>query len=302
MSTPHQSFVAFFSYVQRNDEHDKGRLTELRKLLEAELWAQTGKELQVFQDKEDIEWGDVWKEKITNALNVSTFLIVIVTPSYLESKSCRFEFEYFLKRESLLRLKDSILPIHYIDIPELNRSTDSIAVEISKRQWVDWRELRFVSLESAKLNKKIGMLAKRIRDSLSDKTTTQLESIKATSFPNSVTTVKHWESSWQLDFSTQAPIPSVKIDSKLIDNNKKVSKITILLSPTGDIERDRRRIKTLYGTLISFHGRDRFAFRISKDGNSDVVDFPNDTTRISTELLLRLKILTGGENWHVEEV
>src|SRR5262245_59431711 len=101
MTTPNKSFVAFFSYVRRNDEHDKGRLTDFRKLLEAELWAQTGKDLQIFQDIEDIEWGDIWKEKIEKVLDVSNFLVAIVTPGYLESRSCRFEFEYFLKRESL---------------------------------------------------------------------------------------------------------------------------------------------------------------------------------------------------------
>ena len=38
--------------------------------------------------------------------------------------------------------------------------------------------------------------------------------------------------------------------------------ITVILRSTGDKDRDKRRIKTLYGTLISFHGHDRFSFHV----------------------------------------
>ncbi|MBE7433835.1 MAG: DNA polymerase III subunit alpha [Anaerolineales bacterium] len=78
--------------------------------------------------------------------------------------------------------------------------------------------------------------------------------------------------------------------------------ITVLLRPTGDRERDKRRIKTLYGTLISYHGRDKFTFQIFENGKGHLIDFPNDTTRICPELLERLKKLMGEENWRVEEI
>jgi hypothetical protein len=302
MTTPSQSFAAFFSYVRRNDEHDKGRLTDFRKLLEAELWAQTGKDLQIFQDTEDIEWGDVWKERITKVLDISNFLIVIVTPGYLESQSCRFEFEYFLRRESSSGQKDLILPILYIDTAELKNPKGTVAVEISKRQWIDWRELRFVSLEAAKLNKKIESLAKRIRDMLSRKETAFVESNRKVSFPNSVTTEKHWREIWQPKLPVQTEAHSIYRSVKPRVQNEKISKITVLLESTGDIERDRRRIRTVYGTLISFRGSDRFSFQVSKSGRPEIIEFPNDTTRICPEMLERLKKLMGKESWHVEEI
>ena len=76
----------------------------------------------------------------------------------------------------------------------------------------------------------------------------------------------------------------------------------VTLRPTGDKERDKRRIKTLYGTLISYHGRDKFSFQIFESGKGHLIDFPNDTTRICPELLERLKKLMGEENWRVEEI
>jgi DNA polymerase-3 subunit alpha len=86
------------------------------------------------------------------------------------------------------------------------------------------------------------------------------------------------------------------------DKDHPPRQITILLRPTGDKERDKRRIKTLYGTLISHHGRDKFTFQIFENGKGHLIDFPNDTTRICPELLERLKKLMGEENWRVEEI
>ena len=75
-----------------------------------------------------------------------------------------------------------------------------------------------------------------------------------------------------------------------------------MLRSTGDKERDRRRIKTIYGTLISFHGRDRFSFQIFENGSGHLIDFPNDSTRVCPEALDRLKKLMGEESWRVEEI
>jgi hypothetical protein len=86
------------------------------------------------------------------------------------------------------------------------------------------------------------------------------------------------------------------------DKDHPPRQITVTLRPTGDKERDKRRIKTLYGTLISYHGRDKFSFQIFESGKGHLIDFPNDTTRICPELLERLKKLMGEESWRVEEI
>jgi DNA polymerase-3 subunit alpha len=78
--------------------------------------------------------------------------------------------------------------------------------------------------------------------------------------------------------------------------------ITVRLRSTGDKERDRRRIKTIYGTLISFHGRDRFSFHIFEDGRGVLMDFPGETTRVCSEMLERLQKVTGEESWSVDEI
>jgi hypothetical protein len=78
--------------------------------------------------------------------------------------------------------------------------------------------------------------------------------------------------------------------------------ITILVHLTEERERNKRRIKVLHSTLISFKGRDRFSFHIFEGGKGTLIDFPNDTTRVCPEMLTRLRNLMGEESWRVEEI
>ncbi|MCC6986460.1 MAG: hypothetical protein IT309_08530, partial [Anaerolineales bacterium] len=61
----------------------------------------------------------------------------------------------------------------------------------------------------------------------------------------------------QAEDREEPPIPSLYIPlaKENKDKDHPPQQITVLLRPTGDRDRDKRRIKTLYGTLISYHGR-----------------------------------------------
>jgi len=100
-----------------------------------------------------------------------------------------------------------------------------------------------------------------------------------------------------------ASLPPIYIPIPKDEEQKTPPKqVTVILRTTGDKERDRRRIKTIYGTLISFHGRDRFSFQVFENGSGYLIDFPNDTTRVCPEMLERLRKLIGEESWRVEEI
>jgi hypothetical protein len=86
------------------------------------------------------------------------------------------------------------------------------------------------------------------------------------------------------------------------DNGLPPRLITIILRPSGDNERDRRRIKNVYGILISAHGKDRFQFQVFENGRGHLIDFPNDTTRIAPDMLNRLQKLIGEETWRIEDI
>jgi len=160
--------AAFMSYVRSDDAHDDGQLTQFRERLEAEVQAQTGKEFAIFQDRNDIGWGQNWQRRIDEALDAVTLLVVIITPSLFHSPACRAEFQRFRDREDALGRSDLILPVYYINAREVDdpglREADEMAGVLSSRQYADWRELRFEQLTSTQVRKAIAQLASRMRD------------------------------------------------------------------------------------------------------------------------------------------
>src|SRR5688572_27605429 len=56
--------AAFYSYVRKDDEHERGNLTKIRKCLAVEVEMQTGQEFIIFQDRDDILWGQRWQARI----------------------------------------------------------------------------------------------------------------------------------------------------------------------------------------------------------------------------------------------
>ena|SRR5215216_4693921 len=139
--------AAFMSYVRFNDQYDDGQLTQFRERLSAEVRAQTGEEFSIFQDRNDIAWGQNWQVRINETLDAVTLLIPIITPSFVRSPPCREEVERFLVRERELGRQDLILPVYYISTRELDdpqrREGDELARVLASRQYADWRELRF---------------------------------------------------------------------------------------------------------------------------------------------------------------
>jgi F-box protein 11 len=162
--------VGFLSYVRADDQHDGGKLSEFRKQLCGEIEAQTGELFHIFQDRDDIAWGQRWRERIHDCIDAGTFLICIITPRFFKSDSCRDELERFVAREKEIGRNDLILPVYYIDCPALDdewrREADPLAQLISERNYVDWRELRFEPIDSPSAKKKLAKLATDIRQSL----------------------------------------------------------------------------------------------------------------------------------------
>ncbi len=160
--------AAFMSYARFNDEHDDGQLSAFRERLSTEVRAQTGEAFPIFQDREDIAWGQNWQRRIDEALDAVTLLLVIITPGLFRSSPCRSEVRRFLARERDLGRQDLILPVYYIAAREMDdpglREGDELARELAARQFADWRELRFEPLTSPVARRAIAQLAARMRD------------------------------------------------------------------------------------------------------------------------------------------
>ncbi len=138
-------------------------------LLSAEVRVQSGERFHIFQDRNDIQWGQNWKERIEQSIDAVTFLIPIVTPSFFKSPACREELERFLKREQHL-----VLPVYYVGCSVLDdeekRATDPLAGEIASHQFSDWRDLRFEPFTSPDVRRALARMAINVRDALDRKT------------------------------------------------------------------------------------------------------------------------------------
>ncbi|CAK8714211.1 MAG: TIR domain-containing protein [Candidatus Electronema aureum] len=158
--------LAFLSYVNLNDQHDYGDLTQFRERLSGEVRFLTGEAFDIFQDRKDIAWGQQWQERLDTSLAAVTFLLPIITPAFFKSTACRAELERFLKREEELGRGDLILPVYYATCPVLKDKEklkhDPLAQIIAARQYADWRELRHEPFTSPQLRKAITKIAEQI--------------------------------------------------------------------------------------------------------------------------------------------
>jgi hypothetical protein len=163
-------FAAFFSYVHTDDEQDDGALQALCRRLSGEVRAVTGIDFPIFFDRSHISWGQNWRRRIEQSLDATTFLIPVITPSYLRSDQCKNEFLAFLKREARLGRDDLILPIYYITAPQIDsrsESADEVAATVRDRQYADWRRLRNVSPTASRSRTALTSCAEQIHSAMS---------------------------------------------------------------------------------------------------------------------------------------
>jgi len=158
------------SYARSDDDRFR-RLTQFREDLSAEVQRQIGEEFLIFQDREDILWGQNGVAQIKESLDEVTFLIPIITPSFFNSPCCRDELQRFLEREKELGRDDLVLPVYYVDCPLLNDKENRTGNELAQaifdhHQYEDWRELRFEPFTSPQVGKTLARLAAQIRDAL----------------------------------------------------------------------------------------------------------------------------------------
>ena len=139
-----KTYHGFLSYSHFDDKNDKGYISQLRSHICDEVRAKTGVEIDIFQDKLHLQLGENWKDTLKNNLNNVYFLIPIITPSYLKSQNCIDELVIFLEREKSFNDEKLIFPIIYIpyDLMNIDNDIGLLVDELTKRQYLDWSNVR----------------------------------------------------------------------------------------------------------------------------------------------------------------
>jgi formylglycine-generating enzyme required for sulfatase activity len=161
-----QHYDALMSYTRFDDQNDGAFLTAFCERLSHEVRAHSGQEFRIFQDIEDIKWGQLFEQRIDHTLDTITFFIPILTPSFFASDFCRYELKKFLMREQQFGRSDLVLPVYYIEVAALEdkrlHDDDPLAQTLAARQRIDWRELRFEELNSPQVRRTLAQMAKQI--------------------------------------------------------------------------------------------------------------------------------------------
>lgn len=161
-----ESYQAFWSYAHKDNDADSDRIRQLADDVAAEYGLLTSADMKLFLDISAIEWGAALLPSIGQALAEISFFIPVVTPRYFKSEACRKELQDFYTSAEGLGLSELILPILYVDVPELHDSDpsdDQLINIIKDRKWFDWRGLRLTDRLSADYRAGVNQMADRIR-------------------------------------------------------------------------------------------------------------------------------------------
>ena len=83
--------------------------------------------VKIFYDKEELEWGDDWKQKIYNGTSKSEFAIIVISENFFDREWTEIELRNFLNRQNRNGQK-LILPIlHNITMKQLRDKYPSVA-------------------------------------------------------------------------------------------------------------------------------------------------------------------------------
>ena len=88
------------------------------------------------------------------------------------------------------------------------------------------------------------------------------------------------------------PVPS--------GNTQQQHMITVILRSNGNKAADSRHLRRVYHELVACPGNDKFSMLVFENGHSYFLEFPNDTTGYTPELLQRLTKIVGEGNVNVE--
>ncbi|MGH9966994.1 MAG: tetratricopeptide repeat protein, partial [Pyrinomonadaceae bacterium] len=133
----------FVSYSRRDNE--QGRVTQLVERISRDFEQFAGRPLRPFLDVTEIHGMQDWEHRILQGLRESRLLLACLSPSYLKSEYCEWEFNEYLKHEVARGfIGEGVAPIYFIEVPGWDgrdfeqRCADWIK-DLRRRQYFDLR-------------------------------------------------------------------------------------------------------------------------------------------------------------------
>ena len=155
--------AGFWSYVHADNEAVGDAIAKLASRVESEFELLSAERLHLFVDR-DLEWGEEWKSRIDRELQETTFFIPIITPRYFQSEECRREFVKFKSAADRFEVRQLLLPIYYVTVPEMEESEpqDELMALVKSIQREDVRKIRLAEEWDAIYRALVNRLATRL--------------------------------------------------------------------------------------------------------------------------------------------
>ena len=91
------SYDLFISYSRRDNAG--GRIAQLVERIKADFASFAKRELVPFFDQQEIQGMSDWRQRILQGLRESRLLLACLSPAYLQSEYCEWEFVEYLHQE-----------------------------------------------------------------------------------------------------------------------------------------------------------------------------------------------------------
>jgi len=133
----------FISYSRRDNA--QGRITQLVERIKTDFAAFAGRPLVPFFDATEIRGMEDWRHRILQGLRESRLLLACLSPAYLQSEYCEWEFNEYLKHEiGRAYFGDGVAPIYFVQVPGwedkgFEQRCAAWVAELRRRQHFDLR-------------------------------------------------------------------------------------------------------------------------------------------------------------------
>jgi tetratricopeptide (TPR) repeat protein len=159
----------FISYSRRDNAQD--RVTQLIDRIKADFASFAERPLTPFFDVTEINGMEDWRHRILQGLRESRLLLACVSPAYLESGYCEWEFNEYLKHEVARGfVGDGVAPIYFVEVPGLDdkdfgQSCAEWVADLRRRNRFDlrpWFDVGEAALRDAEVRARMEQLKEQI--------------------------------------------------------------------------------------------------------------------------------------------
>jgi Tfp pilus assembly protein PilF len=167
------AYDIYVSYARWDNE--RGQVAALVEQIRNDFRASAARDLRVFFDLSEIQGMDDWRLKYQRGLRDSNIFLAILSPHYLASPYCRWEWDNYVRYEAMRQhLGEGIAPVLFVTLPDAAHAETDQAIarwidEIHRRQTFDlrpWHDAGEQALHQAQVQSTFEQLHVSIRERL----------------------------------------------------------------------------------------------------------------------------------------